>query len=244
MEPRVLVFQHAAFCPLGTLGDSLAEEGIEPTVVELDRGGTIPDLDDFDILFVLGGPMETWQEKQHPWLAPEKAAIRKWVEEFDKPLLGICLGHQVLADALGGKVAPAPVGEVGVTDIKLASAGKKSPVFSGFGASKRAINWHGSEIKQLPSRAKLLASTGGCPITAFSVGSAAFGLQYHVEATTELVKEWAETPGGAAQVTRLHGPDGARRVEEEVAAAMPELRANARRFYDNFMGAARRRLTR
>ena len=133
-----------------------------------------PDLDPFDILIVLGGPMETWQEKQHSWLVPEKQAIRKWVVDFDKPLLGICLGHQLLADALGGKVAPAP----GRRGRRRPTSGLRLPArrarcFAGFGASKRAINWHGSEVKQLPSRAKLLASTEGCPITAFSVGSAA-----------------------------------------------------------------------
>ncbi len=242
MAPRVLAFQHASFCPLGTFGEHLAADGLLPTVLELDRGAAIPDLDRFDVLIVLGGPMEAWEEKQHPWLVAEKAAIRRWVEEFDKPLLGICLGHQLLADALEGRVARAARGEVGVSEIALAEAGRGHPLYAGFGSSKRAINWHGSEVAELPPGAVALASTPECVNSAFAVGSAAFGVQYHVEATSELVGEWAETPAGAAHVEHLHGRGAGARVEREVAAAMPELWANSRRFYDNFMGIARRRL--
>lgn len=235
MVPRVLVFQHASYCPLGTLGEHLAADGIAPNIIELNRGAEIPDLDRFDILIVLGGPMEAWENDKHPWLAAEKTAIRQWVEEFDKPLLGVCLGHQLLAAALNGGVAPARRGEADLSTIVLAG---DHPLYAGFGPSKKAINWHGSEVTELPPGAKLLASTSDCPIAAFAAGSAAFGVQYHVEATSGLVNEWSELPAGAAHVERLHGPDAAPAIRNKIAAAMPELWHNSRRFYDNFMQIA------
>src|SRR5262245_22856511 len=175
MALRVLAFQHASFCPLGTFGEHFAADGLTPTVLELNRGDAIPDLESFDVLFVLGGPMEAWEETEHPWLIAEKAAIRRWVKEFDKPLLGICLGHQLLASALDGRVARARRGEVGVSEIALAEIAQRHPLYAGFGTRKRAINWHGSEVVGLPPGAVGLASTPECANTAFAVGSAAFG---------------------------------------------------------------------
>src|SRR5262245_46382855 len=119
---RVVIFQHAANCHPGTLKGHLGADGIVPTIVKLDQGEGIPDLDSFDIMMVMGGPMDVWQEDQFPWLKDEKAAIRTWVLEHGKPFLGVCLGHQLLADALGAEVGPATVGEIDLLDVKLTDA--------------------------------------------------------------------------------------------------------------------------
>ena len=94
MLPRVAIFQHATNCHPGTLAGHLVADGITPTIIELDRGDEIPNLDRFDILMAMGGPMDVWQEDQYPWLKDEKAAIRAWVAEHDKPFLGVCLGRR------------------------------------------------------------------------------------------------------------------------------------------------------
>lgn len=243
MTPRVLIFQHGDYCPPGTFGDHLAADGIDPTVVELNRGEAIPDLEDFDILMVMGGAMDVWEEAENPWLVPEKAAIRRWVGLLDRPYLGICLGHQLLAHALGGTVGTAVKPEVALLQIELSDAGRKHALFSGFGVSKRAVQWHGAEVTSLPNNGVVLASSADCPVSAFTVGGAAFGVQYHVEATTLSVRDWCELPASSALLQRLHGPSAAARLRAEVAASVPELHSNSRLFYDNFMKIALAKLS-
>lgn len=221
------------------VGDGLAKDHITPTIVRLDKGQPVPNLENFDVMIALGGPMDVWQEKENPWLVAEKAAIREWVDDADKPFLGICLGHQLLADALGGEVGLASKPEVGVLDIGIQET---HPLFDGFGTSKRAIQWHGAEVTRVPSGATVLASTPGCAITAFSARSSAFGIQYHVEATDVLADEWGATPGGLAMLEYANGAGSRERILNGVAGAMPELRANADKFYNNFMAIAQHRL--
>ncbi len=237
-SPRVLVFQHVSYCPLETFGACLAGDGIDPVIVELDKGQAIPDLDPFDVLIVLGGPMDVWETESHPWLIPEKDAVRHWVATLDRPMLGICLGHQLLADALGGEVSRSQTPEAGVSDILLSETGRKHPLMQGFGQSKQAINFHGCEVTRLPAGGVNLASTVDCVNGAFSAGSAAFGIQYHAEATDTLVNEWFEHEAARALAEQLHGPDGVTHVRQRVVGAMPDLKRNAERLYRNFMRIA------
>jgi len=107
---RILVFQHLRIEHPGIFRDFFKEDNVESTIIELDEGEQIPDLKDYDALWVMGGPMDVWEEAEYPWLIDEKAAIRKAVNELKMPYVGICLGHQLLADALGAEVKSAPPG--------------------------------------------------------------------------------------------------------------------------------------
>jgi GMP synthase-like glutamine amidotransferase len=242
MLPRIVILQHADDCHPGTFRGHLAADGLAPTVVKLDKGQPLPDLDSFDILMAFGGPMNVWDEDRFPWLKAEKAAIHDWVAKHDKPFLGICLGHQLLADALGGEVGPAAIGEINLLDIALNEDGLRHPLYAGFGNTKRGLAWHGAEVKTLPTGGVVLASTTDCPIAAFSYGSSAFGLQYHVEATDQSVVDWWEA--GQDALHRQHPPGFATKLRSRVSEGFAELLGNSRRVYDNFMSIAIERLAR
>ena len=113
--------------------------------------------------------MDVWEEAAHPWLVAEKRAIREWVAE-DRPFLGFCLGHQLLADALGGRVGPAVASEVGVMDVGLETAGRGDPLFAGLPETLTCMQWHSAAVTALPAGATLLAGSPVCPVQAFRVG--------------------------------------------------------------------------
>ncbi|MFD0986086.1 type 1 glutamine amidotransferase [Methyloligella solikamskensis] len=230
---KVLVLQHLEIEHPGIFLDFFAEDGIEVTTVELDEGEAIPDLEPFDFMVVMGGPQDVWQEDEFPWFVPEKEAIRKFVVDMGRPYLGMCLGHQLLAAAIGGEVAPGEA-EVGVLPLQKTEAGKEAPFLKGVPDTIKALQWHGAEVKSVPSDATVLASSDVCPIQIFRYGDCAYGLQCHVEITEETVDAWARVPEYKAALEKSQGPGALDALRAEVVENLPGFNADARKLYDNF----------
>ena len=140
----------------GAIGLLLQASGLSLNPVEVDEGEEIPPLEDFDVMVVMGGPQHVWEEAEHPWLIGEKAAIRRWVAELERPFLGVCLGHQLLADAMGGTVRPMASPEIGVLDITVTPEGRADPVFGTLPAVVPGLQWHEAEVVEPPPGAAVL----------------------------------------------------------------------------------------
>ncbi|QOF69812.1 type 1 glutamine amidotransferase [Aminobacter sp. SR38] len=234
---KILVFQHLRVEHSGIFAEFWREAGHSEHIVELGEGEAMPDLDGFDVLAAMGGPMDVWQEDAHPWLKPEKAAIRRWVRELGRPYLGICLGHQLLADALGGKVGLMKAPEVGLATVELTKTGRSDRLFSGVDPAIETLQWHGAEVSGLPLGGEVLAANAACPIQAMRVGHKAYGFQYHMEITERTVDDWSQIPEYAASLKQALGPEEAQRLAQTVAPHLPVFRATARRINDNFFAA-------
>ena len=234
---NILVFQHLAVEHPGIFRDFWREAGHRVHVVALDEGAAIPDLAGFDLLAVMGGPMDVWEGEKHPWLRAEMAAIRAWVSEMGRPYFGICLGHQLLAEALGGKVGKMAVPEVGVTATRLTDEGRADPLLAGLGHEVQAFQWHGAEVQRLLERGVVLAGNAACPVQALRVGQRAWGIQFHIEMTATTVREWSAVPEYAASMAAALGPARAAALEGELAGQLPAFNAMARQVNDNLFRA-------
>lgn len=222
-------------CHPGIFREFLRADGIAWQPVRLDLGEPIPDLAGFDALWVMGGPQDVWEEAEHPWLVTEKAAIREAVLDRALPFLGICLGHQLMADALGGEVGPAAVPEIGVFEVALVDGAADHPLFAGLPARSRFLQWHRAEVRRPPAGARVLASSKDCAIQAIGFGERALGLQCHAEVDAATLGDWLATPAAIADLQRALGPDGADRFAADARTDMATFRLAARRLYANFM---------
>lgn len=238
---KLLVFQHIACEHPGALRTYLAEDAIEWDAVQLDEGHTIPDLEPYDALWVMGGPMDVWDVVEHPWLIEEKKAIRTWVQELQRPFLGLCLGHQLLADALGGTCGPARPPEIGILEVEMNESAAADPVFGSLPKTQKCLQWHSVEVAQAPDNAVILASSPSCRNQAMRVGDCAWSAQYHVELEADTISNWGAVPDYAAALEQSLGAGALDQMNAAAAQNMDAFADVSRNLYQNFMSVVRSR---
>tara|TARA_B100001123_G_C14988535_1_gene898604 strand:- start:237 stop:875 length:639 start_codon:yes stop_codon:yes gene_type:complete len=208
----------------------MKEDNIKIDTIELDEDEKIPNLDPYDAMIVMGGPMDTWQEETFPWLKPEKEAINKFVAINKKPYLGLCLGAQLLSEAIGGKVRKMKTPEIGVLKVSIKD---NQSLFKGLNKELKVLQWHSYEVHGLPSNTDLLASSTDCKVQAFSSGNA-FGLQFHVEQTNETVPQWACVPEYKSALENTLGSNALEKFKNDVEKNLSIFNNSAKTIYENF----------
>lgn len=187
---RVHWLQHAEHEDLGCIAPWLAARDAQVSMTALWNDGALPALDDLDALIVMGGPMNIYEHDQHPWLVPEKAFIRDAIDR-GLPVLGICLGSQLIADVMGGPVTRNAHSEIGWFDVELNANGRSAGLFAGWPARFCAFHWHGDTFA-IPPGATNLMSSEACAHQGFVLGDRVVGLQFHLEVTAADARVWFE----------------------------------------------------
>ena len=194
-------FQHEPFEGIGMIAEWAAQRG--HTLVQtafFAAAPSLPALSDYDALIIMGGSMGVYDEDQYPWLVAEKAHIRAAITA-GLPVLGICLGAQLIAASLGAKVAPQTHKEIGWFPVAMTEAGAQHPLLSGFNSAMTVYHWHGDRF-ELPAGAVHLMSSAACDNQAFLVGARTVGLQFHLEMDAAAVQAIVKECGHELE----HGP--------------------------------------
>jgi GMP synthase-like glutamine amidotransferase len=227
-----LVLQHVDCEGMGLWEECCREDGIALEVVALHHEAPIPPPHRFQAVICLGGPMNVYEEESYPFLKAEDAFIRQVVAE-GIPFLGICLGGQLLAKAVGGCVTRNPVKEIGWHSVELDQPGQRDPLFAGLPDRLPVFQWHGDTFS-LPSGAVRLARSDACQNQAFrfGFGGIAYALQFHLEVTPTMIEEWVREY--SAELAALDELVNQVSILEQTPAQCEELRAVSRRVFKNF----------
>jgi len=188
---NVLIIKHVEIEGPGLIEYCVNQENISYTILNPKPSGHFPKLDGLTHIVFLGGPMNVYEEDRYPFLREEDLFIKEAIQR-GKRILGICLGAQLIAKALGAKVFTAPVKEIGWYDVSLTKTGSQDPFFSNLPKTFPVFQWHGDTF-EIPKSGKLIATSKSVAHQAFRYGENAYGLQFHLEVTAEMIGEWMKT---------------------------------------------------
>lgn len=191
---RLHYLQHVPFENPGSILAWARQNDCAVTSTQVYKNEILPPQQDFDWLVVMGGPMSIYEEEHYPWLAAEKVFIRESIAS-GKVVIGLCLGAQLIADVIGGKVTQNPCREIGWFPVRLSEEARKSSLFSFFPQQPVVFQWHGDTFSVLPEDARCIAESDACNHQAFIYKNRVFGFQYHLENTLEIIEGLIEHCG-------------------------------------------------
>ncbi|NYZ64165.1 type 1 glutamine amidotransferase [Luteimonas deserti] len=231
---RILVFQHVAAEPLGTLDPLIRRRGHRIRFVNFEREPDAqPSVDRYRGLIVLGGPMNVEDRDARPHLTTELRAIERMLA-LGRPVLGICLGAQLLAHVLGAPVRRIARPEIGWYPLHATAHGLRDPVLAPLGASTPVFQWHGRHF-EVPSSAVHLARTDGCEQQAFRYGDNAYGFQFHLEMDAPLIERWLATPAYRDELAGSGLPHDAEAVRAATRQWIAPMQARADAVFNTFL---------
>tara|TARA_B100000029_G_scaffold193804_1_gene191903 strand:- start:49 stop:771 length:723 start_codon:yes stop_codon:yes gene_type:complete len=234
---KILVLQHIKIEDPGFIKDLMIKDGVELITIELDEGEKIPnDLSKFDAMFCMGGPMDTWMEKEHPWLVDEKKAIKEFVVNLKKPYLGFCLGCQLLGEVVGGKVVRSNPSEIGILDIDFLKSKNNDLLFSSFPDKIKSLQWHSYEVIDLEKKqdVTLIASSAVTKYQIFRYQKHAYGIQFHIEIKDTTVNEWGCVPEYKSALEKELGPGALEKFDLVARENMANMNKYSQILYNNF----------
>ncbi|MFZ3072853.1 MAG: gamma-glutamyl-gamma-aminobutyrate hydrolase family protein [Thermodesulfobacteriota bacterium] len=229
---KALIIQHVPHEGLGIIGEVLTSFGIEAEFVRVYRGERVPhELDNGTLLIVLGGPMGVYELDLYPFLKDElnllESAFRK-----DSPVLGICLGSQLMAKAAGARVYKGGKKEIGWYDVELTGDGARDGLFLSFPKKFRVFQWHGDTF-DVPRDAHLLASSKDFPNQLIRIGRRAYGIQFHLEVTERMVYAWLKE--NSEELVSLKGVIEPKEIKKETPGAITILNQYGRTVFTRFL---------
>ena len=233
---RTLVIQNDSLGPAGLVGERILETGGVLEITAPAMGGALPsDAGSHDALLILGGPMSARDEASHPWLGPLQALVRDFAAA-DKPVLGLCLGAQVVARAFGGETPAMGWMEFGYAPLTPTKAAAGDPVLGPMISGVEPVHFMEAHEDTIvaPETATVLLTGDGVPVQAYRIGRAVYGFQCHIEATADTARTWSRIG-----VIQEAVPDSVTRVETDLPAHYETARERARALTDRWLALAR-----
>ena len=234
---EIIVLQHINIEDPGYIKDLMIKDGVNLTTIELDEGEKIPnDLNKFDAMFCMGGPMDTYMEDQYPWLIDEKKKIKEFVVTLKKPYLGFCLGCQLLGEAVGGNVVKSNPSEIGIMDVNFSAEKNNDGLFSSFPNKIKSLQWHSYEVDNLQSN-KDVVILASSPITKYQIfkyQNHAYGIQFHIEIKDTTVNEWGCVPEYKSALEEQLGEGALEKFDKEAKSNMSQMNNYSKILYTNF----------
>ena len=219
----------------GIFREFAADFDVEFHEIDVYAGATLPDPAGFDGLWVMGGSMHVWEEQDFPWLIEEKSIIQAAIRQLELPFLGICLGHQLAAEALGGQVTCATNPEIGNFKIYPTDEGSNHPFLAGLVDTISWANVHTAEVSVAPPGSTIIARSNRCGNHVMQLAPRAYSMQFHPEVCTTTLPDWLEIPDILPFFEQMLGRDGFETFKTEIERHRVQNNLAARRLFENWL---------